>query len=234
MRLPPHFIRPTFTTLLCFLAGLLTIVLAIPRFVAAVSAIPGDAVRFELSAQNSVGDASLELLIDNRRLALQWVEDPSYLRDIGTAATLLSFRLQAADPSRNARLEESEEALLDGLRLAPVDPYSWTRLAYVRLQRGTDAKAVIVALRMSLLTGRYDPELTKFRLSLALPLWSLLAAEDRRVFMAQLRILWRDAPPDVAQLAADPPAYAIVIQALSAVPSAIDRLQRLRQQLRSS
>jgi hypothetical protein len=228
MKLLPPSIRPTVTTTLCLLVGMVTIGLAAPRFVAAVSAIPGDAVRFQLERQNTVGDASLHLLIDNRRLALRWIEDPVYFRDIGAAGTVLSFRQQADDPARKAQLGESEEALLNGLRLAPVDPYSWARLAYVRLQRGTDAKAVIAALHMSLLTGSYDPELTKFRLSLALPLWSQLAAEDRQAFMTQLRVLWRDAPEDVARMTANPRDYPIVIQALAANPAAFDQLRLLR------
>src|SRR5262245_17351933 len=91
------------------LLGAFLVFLAVPRVTAALVAIPGDAVQFELTRGRPVSDNALRLLVENRTAALHWLDDPAYYRDIGAAATFLAFRHGVADSS--PLLQRAETAL---------------------------------------------------------------------------------------------------------------------------
>ena len=215
------------------LLGVFVSVLAVPRFIAALVSIPGDAVQFELTRGQPVADDALRLFIENRIGALHWLDDPAYYRDIGIAATLLAFRRDFTDHSSTLLLEESEVTLRSALRLAPVDPGAWARLAYAHQLLSAPASQITADLRASLRTGPYDPGLLESRLRIAIALWSELEANDRSAFLEQVRVLWRHDPEVIARISLIPTAYSIIIQAIERDREAIGKLRALRNQLRS-
>jgi len=216
------------------LLGVLLSVLAVPRLVAALIAIPGDSVQFDFTRGRTVGDDRLTLMINNRVLTLRWFSDPVYYRDISAAAALLAFRRGLADPASVPLLQRAEEASKAALRLAPVDPVVWARLAYVRRQFGAPPAETAAELKMSLRAGRYDPALLEPRLQLALAVWPALDAEERTAYMDQIRILWRDDAEALARTSLRSTASAIIIQGLAQDREAIERLQAFRRQLRGN
>lgn len=213
------------------LLGAFLVILAVPRFLAALVAIPGDTVQFGLTRGQPVADDVLRLLIENRTEALRWLDDPAYYRDIGTAATFLAFHRGFADPSSTLLLEKSDMALRSSLRLAPVDPGAWARLAYAHQLLGAPASQVAADLRASLQTGSFDPGLLESRLRIAVALWSKFEADDRTALMEQFRVLWRHDAEALARISLNPTAYSVIIQALAPDHEALDRLRVIRNQL---
>lgn len=222
----PDVVVVTFLLLGAFLVNL-----AVPRFITALVAIPGDTVQFGLTRGQPVADAVLRLLIENRTEALRWLDDPAYYRDIGTATTFLAFHRGFADPSSALLLEKSDMALRSSLRLAPVDPGAWARLAYVHQLLGAPASQVTADLRASLQTGSFDPGLLGSRLRIAVALWSELEADDRSTVMEQIRVLWRHDTDALARISLNPTAYSVIIQALDPDHEALDRLRVMRNHL---
>jgi hypothetical protein len=213
------------------LLGAFLVILAVPRSIAALVAIPGDAIQFELTRGQPVADDALRLIVENRTAALHWLDDPAYYRDIGTAATLLAFHRGFSDPSSKLLLEKSDMALRSSLRLAPVDPGAWARLAYAHQLLGAPASEVAADLRASLQTGSFDPGLLESRVRIAVVLWSELEADDRIAFIEQIRVLWRHDAEGLARISLNQAAYSVIIQALDPDHEAQDKLRSMRNQL---
>ncbi|MFN0191992.1 MAG: hypothetical protein ACKVP5_08430 [Aestuariivirga sp.] len=231
--MPWKLAKPDFVGVVFLLLGAFLFILAVPRFMAALVAIPGDAVQFELTRGQPVADDALRLIIENRTAALNWLNDPAYYRDIGTAATLLAFRRGFTDHTSTLLLEKSDVALRSALRLAPVDPGAWARFAYVHRLLGVPPSQVAVDLRASLQTGPYDPGLLESRLRIAIALWSEFEANDRGAFVEQVRMLWRHDSEALARISLNPTAFSVITQAIARDPEALGKLRALRNQLRS-
>jgi hypothetical protein len=195
----------------CLLLGLVLMVVAGPRLVAALLDGPADRVVFYLQDGANVTDEALSGLIAARRSAAAWHETAQGQRDIAAAALQLIHRgRQAAD------YEEAERAVRRSLALAPVDPHTWARLAHIAWLRDREAHAASTALRASIQVGAYEPTLTAWRVGLILRLWDAVAAEDRSIFAAQIRQLAKDEPDTLIRLGTDPEAARIIDEALGA------------------
>ncbi|MGE5145108.1 MAG: hypothetical protein ACM3N5_00090, partial [Candidatus Eiseniibacteriota bacterium] len=84
---------------------------------------------------------------------------------------------------------------------APVSPYAWARLAYVRyLQKGSGPE-VASALRLSFLTGPFEADMTFQRLRLALIVYSNFNSEERELAKRQIRFAWLLSRDEVVDLA---------------------------------
>jgi hypothetical protein len=202
------------------LFGVLLIVMAGPRLVAALLDGPGDRVQFYLLRGADVTDEALRGLIAARRSAAAWHQTAEGQRDIAEA------ELQRIHRGDGSAFTEAEKAVRESLAMAPVDAHSWARLAHIAWRRDRNAATATKALRASVQVGAYEPSLTAWRVRLTLELWDALAAADRSAFATQIRQLERDEPGTLAQLAADPQAARIIEDA---VPMA-DRIEagRLR------
>jgi hypothetical protein len=190
---------------LSLLLGALLCVLAGPRLVGAVVGAPADRVMFYLDRGQPVTDQALRGLVVARQAAVAWRESAQDYRDIGTAALLLAHR--GGDRSD---YDDAEQALHQGLAMAPLDPHSWARLAHIAVARDRDAPAAIRALRASLQSGAYEPSLDAWRVALMLRLWEAGTVEDRVAFVLPIRQWAREDPDGLAALSADPHARAIL------------------------
>lgn len=108
--------------------------------------------------------------------------------------------LRAASPSdrtelwRQARLNAEQV-----LKTAPSQPSLWLALAHIRRAEGDDAGAV-AALRLSMLSGPFVPELMVNRTALGLLHLSSMDPDTRNVFRRQVRLTWLVSAPYVAAL----------------------------------
>jgi hypothetical protein len=191
------------------LLGVVLIAMAAPRFVAALLDGPADRVVFYLQRGANVTDEALIGLVAARRSAIAWHETAHGHRDIAEAELHLIQRSREVSDFADA-----ERAVRRGLAIAPIDPHSWARLAYIALLRDRDTRAAAAALRTSVQVGAYEPLLTGWRVRLILRLWDAVGADDRHVFAAQIRQLAQDEPGTLAQLGVDPRAARIIDEAL--------------------
>ena len=207
--------------------GLSLFGVALPRFVAALVAAPGDLVLFALDGRARVSDKAIETLMASRQSALGWSAEPRYHRDLGYAARQLAGRLPSNDARAGTNLRLAAAATVDGLTVAPVDPRSWLRLAELQWEVDGDPRAALASLRASVEAGAFDPVRTRRRVTMLLALWGDLTASDRLLFRSQFRHLWDLDPEALTVLAMDPRAFLIIVAMLGDA-EAVDRVRAMR------
>ncbi len=95
----------------------------------------------------------------------------------------------------------AKQALIEGLSLAPANPFAWSRLAYAdAIVSGWSAPAT-AALRMAFITGPYEPRLIWPRLRLNFSAWPNIPPEDQDLVLQQVRQAWAAGPDALATVA---------------------------------
>ena len=211
------------------LLGLVIAGLAVPRLVAAVVLLPGDPILSEALSGLPIAVEELDLLADTRRTA-SWSGDARVEAELGAVLLRSAGARGFEAPEGRNLLEEAAAALRRGLTRSPADPYAWARLARIEmLLDGPTAHAGRV-LRMSYLTGIYEPTLLLPRLSLAFRLWEHLDDKTRGMTDQQIRQAWRTTPEHLFKLSAKWRATKTVAHALAGSPEDLrvfrDRLRR--------
>jgi hypothetical protein len=185
------------------LLGALMLYFGVPRTVAAVLLMPGDRPLHILQNGRVPPPDQIEAIVSSRTAASHWIEHGRLLTDRALARLTLVEQATKDDKPDPAKLAAAAQDLVAGLSLEPVNPHAWARLAYVRyLQKGLSPDAgVAPALRLSFLTGPYEPEMTFPRLRLALAVWSNFPTEDRELGRRQIRFAWLISRDEVVDLA---------------------------------
>jgi hypothetical protein len=176
---------------------------------------------------NGGGGACLESRASGSdSVTLGWIEDREAHDERGTALARLAFEEEPQSAARRATLERGVRALRAGLALAPADPKDWLQLGYllVLVEGDTNRKAA-EALLVSIRTGAFQtPDFLGRRLFWSLAHWTFYDAEERRQVGDQIRLVWRVAPGELADLALHVPEFfAPVALALETVPAARDQ-----------
>jgi hypothetical protein len=205
------------------LLGGLILWLAVPRMLASAWLALRDPVIQQLDAGEAVSEAELLGLIASRELALSWVEDRDAYDERGTALAELALRGDRLGAAERATLQRAIGATRAGLAVAPADPRDWIRLAHLLvLLDGDPSREAATALLFSIRTGAFvAPDLLRRRLFWSLAHWPFYDHEERRQIADQVRLAWRVAPGEVAELALDlPELFAPIAAALEEVPGA--------------
>lgn len=105
-------------------------------------------------------------------------------------AELALRELDAQRHSATPDWGRAAQALDAALQSSAQDPFSWARLAYVRVQQGDEAGAQ-TALLHSFQSGRVIPGFMNWRFVLGLGLWPRGSDEFRAQLSDQAGILWR-------------------------------------------
>lgn len=216
----------SFAAGLALVLGGLILWLAVPRVVASVLLALRDPVIQQMAVGPRVSDAELLGLIASRELALSWVEDREAHDERATALAELAFRGEARSAAGRAMLERAVDATRAGLALAPADPRDWMQLGYLLvLLEGDPNRAAAQALLASIRTGPFQaPGSLRRRLFWSLAHWAFYQEEERRQIEDQIRLVWRVAPGELADLALHFPEFvAPVASALEEVPGAQDQ-----------
>jgi hypothetical protein len=198
---------------LALLLGGLILWLAVPRVLASAWLASRDPVIQQMDAGESVSEPELLGLIASRELALGWVDDREIHDQRGTALAELAFREDLQSAAETATLERAIGATRAGLAVAPAAPKDWMQLAYllVLLEGDTNpeaAKALLVSIR----TGPFQaPEFLGRRLFWCLAHWTFYDAEEQRQVGDQIRLAWRVAPGELADIALYVPEFAAPI-----------------------
>lgn len=215
------------------LIGVLVLAFGLLQFAAAIAAAPSAPILSALEDGQHVSDAALERLLASRQAANAWAQSPRFYRDIGRAAHILAQRAGDDRARADTAFSLAAEATENGLRLAPVDPISWLRLAAIRLDVDRDPRAALMALRSAVRSGPYDPVRSEARVRIILRLWPFLDRSDRVLFQLQFRHLWNDHPATLARLALDERVYLIALAMLDD-PKSADELAERRDALQRS
>ena len=212
---------------LALLAGAVLLSLGLPRTIASVITVPGNAVLKSIQSLEPVSRQDLDLLIASQRRSLAWGESGRKWTDLGLAQLLLAA--EAGDDGREDRISEAMTSLKRGLALAPANGFAWTRLAYGETLASGPSAAVAAALKMALLTAPFEPRLLFMRLELSFRAWPYFEPDDRDLVFRQVRFAWRDDPERLIDLARRSGRINLVRAALLRTPEALSRLEeRLR------
>lgn len=201
------------SALLLSALALAAVTLGAPRLIGELHALTArDVVQATLN-RTPTPAADLDVAAAELAAAERWSGAAEYKLDRGLI--LLRRALAAADPQeRTALLTAAEQATAAGLMTAPGEPGAWTRLAWLRRQRG-DIDGALAALRLSWLSGAFTPVLMESRLEFALSLQSAMNEEMLSLLRRQVRLVWVISPDFVTRLVANGSAGALVGEALA-------------------
>jgi hypothetical protein len=211
---------------LALLLGGLILGLAVPRVLASAWLALRDPVIQHLDGGQPVAEAELLALIASRELALGWVEDRETHDQRGTALVELALRGDLQSAAGTATLERAVGATRAGLAVAPADPRDWMQLGYLLvLLDGEPNRPAAEALLFSIRTGPFQaPDFLRRRLFWSLAHREFYDEQERRQVDEQIRLAWRTAPGELADLTLDVPEFfAPVAAALETDPAARER-----------
>ncbi len=186
---------------LVFLAGAVLLVGGVPRTIAALAVLPGGPVLREIQNLRPVGRDDLEILVASQRRGLRFGESGRKWTDLGLAQLLLAREQGVPGGIKIEMVSPAIASLKTGLALAPANPFAWTRLAYAQSRMVGPSPSVVSALRMAMLTARYEPRLLFIRLELCFQSWSYFKPEDRELVFQQIRLAWRKKGKQLVALA---------------------------------
>lgn len=167
-------------------AGLL--VLAVPMVGAGLAETPGNAILRGLYHE-APGAPNLRRLIRSREASLRWRAKGRTATDLALARMMLGEGRAGAE--RAEPLVLAEEALVRGLGLAPMNPYGWMRLAWIRMAQRRPAGEVAPALGLAVHTGPREERMNPLVAEAGLYAWSALDAGDRDRVADRVRQAWR-------------------------------------------
>ena len=200
------------------LIGVLLLGLAVPRLLAASQWLDAREVVWTLYAGTKVTPAALTQASADLAAADAWVRDGE--REGERSLILIRQAMLAPTANGQAALwAEAEAAAAAALSVAPGQPSLWYRLAALRERRG-DLSGAVAALRLSMLSGAYTPDLMEPRINLGLKLVSAMSQETRDLLKRQIRLSWAATPGSIVALSARPDAGPLVREALDELSDA--------------
>ena len=220
------------TALVAVVGGAVLLTLAVPRAIAAFAMLPGDPVLEAIQRGEETRESDVESLASSREAALAWIESGRMWTDLGLAQVRLVKTAGLWNEEGGRLLEQSASSLRRGLALAPANPFAWARLGYVELIRGGPSTAAAEALKMSMLTGAYEPHLMFSRLNLCLTAWRQFDEEGRRLVAEQIRFAWNRSRRTLVKLAARRDASQVVADALAESPKNVRAFSEALESLR--
>lgn len=166
--------------------GLGLVAFAAPRLAASIVALPARPVLWDAYAGRPV---PLPELLKASEI-LQNAVDLGDHAAAGDRGFLLLRAAAIAPLADQFRLLMAAEAATEaGLAGAPGNPSHWLRLAALREGRG-DRDAALVAWRMSVLTGGFEPSIMADRLRMGARLLPLMDGDSRSLLKRQIRSSW--------------------------------------------
>jgi hypothetical protein len=200
------------------LIGILLLGVAVPRLLAASQGLNAREVVWALYAGAKVAPATLTQASADLAAADTWVRDGE--REGERSLLLIHRAMLAPTADEQAALwTKAEAAAASALSIAPGQPSLWYRLAALRERHG-DLSGAVAALRLSMLSGAYAPDLMAPRIELGLKLVSAMNQETRDLLKRQIRLSWAATPGSIVALSAKPDAGPLVREALDELSDA--------------
>ena len=180
--------------------GVLLLILAVPRLIAAFIVLPTAPILQDVRDGKPVSREDLERLSVSQIRAAGYVDWGQLWTDAALADVTASLLPSIPIEEKLQLLNRADDSLRKGLSLAPANTFGWARFAYVRFVLG-DRKQAADAIEMSILTGRYEPRLAPSRLDLAFLVWQSFSEDARDLLAEQVRWQWKKQPDDLLRSA---------------------------------
>ena len=165
------------------------LLLAVPRFIASLYALYPEAVLKQM--QGDLPAAVYEKSIVDLDLALAWNKKADYWQSQAMIYLALSNKASLSVPEkRQYLLKAAQASIIEGLKLSPIDPYGWFRLAAVDGLLKSPPLQIINALRLSFYAGRVEPELVLPRLAFSYIYYHEFNEEMQALWKKQLPLAW--------------------------------------------
>ena len=190
LRPPRSRARPVVTSILCGALGLALLVLAVPRTIAAWSALGAGPALDKLLVDKSPYDAELAAGVVALERSISWTPSGRRLTDLALLEAVQAERLSPGSPRREELLAQSERHLVDGLIADPADGFAWLRLAVVRELRAAQSRQIAAALVQSLDVAPNMRRLWIPRAGMMLRYWQSLEIDELLEMRGQLRTIW--------------------------------------------
>lgn len=164
--------------------------LAVPRTLAALGAIEAEVALYEANWERTPTPDDLTSGIAGLKRAVEWAPSAKKLIDLAFLELVLALSLPVDSSQRNEALEDAEAHSIAGLALNPANGMGWLRLALVREQRGSPARAVVdcVVLSLDMAPNRRTTWLARSRLLMVY--WPAMTIEERLLASRQFRTIW--------------------------------------------
>jgi hypothetical protein len=208
----------TYSPWIALIAGVVLIVLATPRLVAAVIDLPARPVIVEISAGKLLDSRLVAIAADSRASALDWVDSGRGRADLGFLHFVEARRLGLHDAAGQAHLGNSRTIHRQAVSLSPVQAHVWTRLAHTELLQNGPSARVSTLLGQAIASAPFNPVLVFQRLELCFLTWRNLDPGVRAAAAGQIRFAASIAPKRLARLAVERYAMAAVREALLPMP----------------
>lgn len=145
--------------------------LAVPRFIAALYAVPCQEVIDAVKHNRRLPLARLRACLPDQRSRLRWDDSRSAPAELGLLYGAIARHPDLDPLARREHLQQAEAMTALAVSRAPLDTELWTRLAWFRWSLRYAPYKVLSALRQATLSASYEPSLTFHRLRL----WMQLA-----------------------------------------------------------
>lgn len=188
--------------------------------------LPGERDLVRVQDLEPVGKDALARVATSRESALRWVEDGRLWTDLALA------RLMSVERKRVVRadldLVPVRHALVEGLKRAPINPYAWSRLAYIDYAvEGAAGRGAARVLPVAILSGPSERRLYLLRAEVGLRLFGHLDHLDRPLVLRQVELAWRQDPFAALDVAHATGRVDLLRRALAGAPDQREILRKL-------
>lgn len=187
------------------------LMLAVPRFIASLYALYPEAAYKQTDERLPV--EVYEKSIAGLTKALSWYQDPEYWQT--QAYFYLALFNASSQPfaAKRELLEQAQAAVIQGLKLSPIDPYAWFRLATIGKVLKKPSPQIINALKLSFYAGRVEPGLIMPRLSFSYAYYHEFDGEMQRLWHKQIPLAWTFQSEQVVKFVALHPEIKPIVEA---------------------
>jgi len=168
-----------------------------PRLQASIDYLPVDTGISRYWESGEIKAGELDALIERARHSVELYDHYRYWEGLSELLTLSSQDAGKPYWQRRQILEQSVAAALEAVRRAPARPRTWLRIARARALLGYAAEQVIPAWKMSILTGRAEPNLMLPRLELGFRYFNSLDKDAVALLRDQAVLTWAMQRPEM-------------------------------------
>lgn len=170
-------------------AALALLVVAIPRLQASLAWLPVDRAIDDHWREAPLDASMIPPLVSDARSSIGYHPDAIYSGGLGFLHWLLGTDVSTPEPKRRYHLFTASAHLRESLARAPLQPYTWLRLARIELLHDPAADTRFNdAYRMSILSARADAHIVLDRMELGLRHFDKLDRETRKLLVDQLGV----------------------------------------------
>ncbi len=164
-----------FRNIMLAATSLILLWFAVPNFIAAVWMATGDPIYQDIGAGKSLTSSEIETLIESRKQAIALTNSPKAATDLASAYVKL-------DPTPE-NLEKALVSLRSGIKLAPMNPFAWQRLAGLLVYTPDGGAEAVSAWKTARELAEYDTFLFYDRIRIGTQLYRTMEQQDRLLLL---------------------------------------------------